>query len=160
MWREAMTLNVLYARYHVTVLQSGLSGCHSWNREILSNSQVCCLAQLCMATALFFFLFPVRHPLHPLCTSTRFTPTESWINPISVESSLGIERLGSGRPCNRNKTTTLRMTRRARAPSCCGAATASNRFFPIPKRQPRQDRETMLWKIGHHMHQTCGMLAR
>ena len=74
MWREAMTLNVLYARYHVTVLQSGLSGCHSWNREILSNSQVCCLAQLCMATALFFsFSCATSTP------STLYTFYRNWV---------------------------------------------------------------------------------
>ena len=31
--------------------QSGWSGCRTGNREKLSNSQVCCLAQLCLAVA-------------------------------------------------------------------------------------------------------------
>ena len=32
-------------------LQIGWSGCRTGNGEELSNSQVCCLSQLCMATA-------------------------------------------------------------------------------------------------------------
>ena len=33
------------------IVQSGWSGCHTGNIEKLSNSQVCCLAQLCLAAA-------------------------------------------------------------------------------------------------------------
>ena len=33
------------------LVQSGWSGCRTGNREKLSNSQVCCLAQLCLAAA-------------------------------------------------------------------------------------------------------------
>ena len=33
------------------VVQSGRSGCRTGNEEKLSNSQICCLAQLCLAAA-------------------------------------------------------------------------------------------------------------
>ena len=49
-------------------LHSGWSGCRTGNGEKLSNNQVQ-LGQACLL--LSFSLFPVRHPLHPLCTASE-----------------------------------------------------------------------------------------
>ena len=46
-------------------LQSGWGGWPTGNIEKLSNSQVCCLAQLCLAAA-YFLPFPVGHPPYTL----------------------------------------------------------------------------------------------
>ena len=39
------------------LVQSGWSGCRTGSGEKLSNSQLSCLAQLCLVTALFLFCF-------------------------------------------------------------------------------------------------------
>ena len=51
-------------------VQGGWGGCRRGNGKKLSNSQACCLAQLCQML-LNFFQFPVGHPPHPPCSAFR-----------------------------------------------------------------------------------------
>ena len=47
---QALQVGTTQSLFTVT-LQSGWSGCRTGNGEKLSNSHVCCLAQLCLAAA-------------------------------------------------------------------------------------------------------------